>query len=145
MSQLLFILLIVTSAAGFPTLFIELIYSYILFFGANDGESAKIGAKLKVDMDMIRTYQLYSPSHADFQLHHFPIYASRLRYVVRKMDEWRPQSIRHLAVRPYRDPLSFYAFWFATVIGIVSILGLGATVAQTFVAFKSFNQPVNLG
>lgn len=33
---------------------------------------------------------------------------TRVRYIVVKMDEWHPQTFRFLAVRPYRDPLSFY-------------------------------------
>jgi hypothetical protein len=113
-------------------------YSYILLFGADEGKSGKIGTRLNVDMKTVQKYlNRYSPSHADFQLHHFPIYAPRLTHVIQKMEEWRPQSIRHLALRPYRDPMSFYAFWFATVIGIASILGLALSLAQTFVAFKS--------
>jgi hypothetical protein len=109
-------------------------------YGADDGEFQKIGKKYlkKSDVDIIQTFQArYAPSHADFGLHHFPIYGSRLRYIIKKMDDWRPQSILQLAVRPYNDPLSFYAFWFATIIGIVSVLGLGATLAQTFAAFKA--------
>ena len=114
-------------------------FSYILIFCADDGYSQKIGRRmLKGHMELIKLYQArYAPSHADFGLHHFPIYGSRLRYITQKMDDWRPQSIGQLAVRPYKDPLSFYAFWFATFIGFVSLLGLGATMAQTYAGFRA--------
>lgn len=126
-------------AAGLPTLFLELMFSYVLIFCADDAFSQRTGkAMLNSDYELIKMYQKrYAPSHADFGLHHFPIYASRLRYVIQKMDDWRPQSILQLAVRPYKDPLSFYAFWFATVIGTVSFLALGAAFAQTYAVFRA--------
>lgn len=114
-------------------------YSYVLVFGDWHGNSRKLSKPLSKDeKELIKTYRgRYAPSHADFEARHFPIYASRLRYIIKKMDEWRPQSLQQLAVRPYNDPLSFYAFWFATIIGILGILGLGATIAQTYAAFKA--------
>jgi len=124
-------------AAGIPTFFLELLYSHILFF-ARDRNSETIGAKLGLDMSLIREFRdHYSPVHSDLQLQNFPVYAHRLQYIQRKMNEWRPQSILELAVRPYKDPITFYAFWFATIIGLAGIFGLSIGIAQTYAAFKS--------
>jgi hypothetical protein len=112
-------------AARMPTLFLELMYSYILFF-ARDKRLEKDGEQLGIDMSLIRDFRdNYSPVQSDLQLQDFPIYATRLQCIQKKMNKWRPQTLRELAVRPYRDPLTFYAFWFATIFGVMSILALG--------------------
>jgi len=38
---------------------------------------------------------------------------------------------------PYDDPIAFYAFWLAAFIGIIGIL---ATLAQTYASLKSSSQ-----
>jgi hypothetical protein len=64
--------------AGLPTFFVELLYSHVLFFG-RDPSSAKIGAKLGIDMSLIQEfYDHYCPVDWDLQLQNFPIYANRL-------------------------------------------------------------------
>jgi hypothetical protein len=108
----------------------------VLFFG-RDKRSEKIGEAMGVHMDLIREFRdECSPVGSALHLQDFPIYATRLYNIQRRMNEWRPQTIRELAVRPYKDPVTFYAFWFATFIGMVSIVGLGATLAQTYAAFR---------
>jgi hypothetical protein len=88
-------------------------------------------------MLFLKGFRVHSPVQVELQLQDFPIYGNRLHYIQQKMNEWHPQRLRELFIRPYRDPLAFYAFWFATVIGIVSVLGLMATLAQTYAAFKA--------
>lgn len=122
-----------------PTFFLELMYSHVLLFSRNKA-SKYIGKSLKLNMDLIQDFsKVYSSVHTDFRLQDFPLYGSRLQNVQRKMNEWRPQTITELAVRPYQDPLTFYAFWFATFFGTVSILGLGASIVQAVVGIKSLH------
>ena len=89
-----------------------------------------------LEMDLIREFREECSIGTALHLQDFPIYAPRLQNIQRRMNEWRPQTIRELAVRPYKDPLNFYAFWFATFIGFISVVSLGATLAQTYAAFR---------
>ena len=112
-------------------------YSHVLFFG-RDKRSEKVGESLGVDMDLIRDFRdNYSPVQSDFQFQHFPIYSTRLQCIQKKMNEWRPHTLRELAVRPYQDPLTFYAFWFATLVGVLSFMSLGAAIAQAIASIQS--------
>jgi hypothetical protein len=91
-------------------------------------------------MTLIREFRdNYLLIQSELQLQDFPIYASRLHSVQTKINEWRPQRFREMWIRPYKDPIAFYAFWFAGFIGLVGILGLGATLAQTYATFKGLH------
>jgi len=91
-------------------------------------------------MQLLRDFRDdYFPFNLDLHLTHFPIYGSRLQFIQQKMNEWRPQSFRELAIRPYKEPLTFYAFWFAIFVGIVTILGLGAALVQSYGAMRSIS------
>lgn len=55
-------------AAGMPSMFMELMYSYVLFF-ARDAQSEKIGSSLRIDMDLVRDFRdRYSPVTSDLHL-----------------------------------------------------------------------------
>jgi len=116
-----------------------------LLFG-RDEKSARIGKSLGVDILFIQGFRDgYSPFRSTLLLQHFPIYQTRLQHIQKRMNEWRPQSFRELFIKPYRDPLSFYALQFASFVGVMTILGLGATLAQTYAAFKAIAMQGQLG
>jgi hypothetical protein len=111
------------------------LYSHILFFGRKDDrDSEKIGKCLGIDVSVVHEFRdKFSLIKEDFRLQDFPVYAPRLENVQRKMNDWHPHTIRELAIRPYN---TFYAFWIASFIGIVSILSLATSIAQTYAGFK---------
>jgi hypothetical protein len=108
-----------------------LLNSYVLIF-ARDEKSKKIGKSKGINMELICDYhENHYLMWREFRLSDFPIYASHLVNVQRQMNDWRPETLVELATRPYRDPLTFYAFWFSISIGLVSIFALGGVLATT--------------
>lgn len=57
------------------------------------------------------------------------------------MNDWRPQRARDLLKRGYKDPLTWWGFIFAVVVGIIGVLSLGVGVVQTFKAFHPSPAP----
>ncbi len=113
-------------------------HSHVLVYGLDDVSELKGNSRLgERNMSLIRGFRdFYSPISSDLRLENFPIYGARIQHIQQKMEEWRPRSIRELYIRPYKDPLAYYAFWFAAFIGVVGVLSLGATIAQTVASFK---------
>ncbi|ORY10011.1 hypothetical protein BCR34DRAFT_359482 [Clohesyomyces aquaticus] len=70
----------------------------------------------------------------------YVVFERRLRMLQAYVDSQRPGGIQALW-RDRRDGLAWYTFWAVIFIGgsglIVSVLSLGATVAQTIAAFRS--------
>jgi len=142
-----------TRFARRPTLFKELFFTYALFF-LRDSRSGKIGGKFGLNSKSLRDVLLkeflnvtdsqriiiwHTKSSAeafDFRLEDFNIYAKRLEYIQRKMRLWHPQTLQELAIRPYKDPLTYYAFWFAGFFGIASIILVFLGIIQTYTAFE---------
>jgi hypothetical protein len=53
------------------------------------------------------------------------------------MDSWQPWNFKELIISPYKDPIPFYAFWFTLFIGVLSIVAVEVSIAQTYTMFKS--------
>jgi len=60
----------------------------------------------------------------------FTLLRPRLWELRQEMNDWRPQRVRDLFRRGYRDPLTWYGFWFAAIVGTLGTLSLGVSVAQ---------------
>ena len=109
-------------AMGFPRLFDELVDSLFLFF-CRDLRSKKIAESLGVDVNLILDFRSIQTSvRPELQLQDFPSYSPRLQHIQRKMNDWRPQTFRQLSERPYKDPITYYAFWAALALGIVTVM-----------------------
>ena len=57
------------------------------------------------------------------------------------LSTWKPKSVWELRYPGYGgvDPVSLYGFYFAAIFGLITLLTLGLTVAQTFSGFKALN------
>jgi hypothetical protein len=128
-------------AAGIATHFQELLYSHIVLFGC-DERSEEIGLSLYENdefMTGLRKFRDYHSAQKPYlYLQSYPVYGTRLQIVLHRMNSWRPQNLRQAVIKPYSDPLSYYAFWFAVGIGTVTILSLVATMMQTYVSYQAY-------
>lgn len=57
------------------------------------------------------------------------------------LKRWKPKTVWEMHYPGYGgvDPVGLYAFYFAAVLGIVTLISLGVTIAQTFAAFKALD------
>ena len=126
------------SIAGIATVLLEVLNTYILFFDRHHA-SEKVATSLKIDMTVLKefrkTYTLAVGTSLQYQ--DFPVYANRLRSVLTRMEEWRPQNYRELAIQPYKNPMEYHAFWFSGYLAIFTILSLATSIAQTYAQFKA--------
>lgn len=88
------------------------------------------------DVELVRDY-CKNWSAESLQITDFAIYGSRLQHIHQSMIDWRALVLRDLRFRPYRDPLSYYAFWFAVFLGSIGILGLGLNAAQLAISYQT--------
>jgi hypothetical protein len=89
-----------------------------------------------IDMKIISDYQdrWLIGGISSVQLTDFPIYGSRLEMIHQRMKDWHPECLSDLLIKPYRNPLLFYTFWFATSLAIVTmgLVLLSYKVSQDF-------------
>lgn len=71
------------------------------------------------------------------RLEDFVLLRPRLFELQREMNEWRPQRMKDLFRRGYKDPLTWYGFWFATIIGSIGILSLGISITALIKQFET--------
>ena len=130
---------------GLPTFLAELLESHRLLFGAPKSESIARSLQdtdprthciKEIDLKLVKDYCKNWSEHS-LQITDFPIYGSRLQHIYQRMVDWRALVIRDVRFRPYHDPLSYYAFWFAVIIGSIGFLGLGLNAAQVVSNFRS--------
>jgi hypothetical protein len=132
--------LTISSAGGFPRFYKELFLTYVLLFGGDDKdpEIGKSDVVLLPDfVAHLRAYRKEEPNILSLQS--FLVYGTRLRTIQDTLEKWRPRSIAQLAVRPYHDPLSYYAFWAVILFGFIGLLGLATSVIQAVGSFKGTN------
>jgi len=141
---------LIDRAAGISQLGLELSRSHALIFLQEPTvRSQRLADQLNLDLG----YVYLAGTHVkpfDFKtvfydalewgniprLEDFLFLRPRLYELQREMIEWRPQKVGDLLRRRYKDPLTWYGFWFATVIGSIGILSLGVSVTSLIKQFK---------
>lgn len=109
-----------------PTFLDELLLSHALFFGRSTPSASVMNTLFKkIDMGIVNDYRdHWSGDISAVHISDFPIYGSRLQSIHQRMTDWRPLRLKDLRIRPYRDSLSYYAFRFAMIFGLLGGLGL---------------------
>jgi hypothetical protein len=59
------------------------------------------------------------------------------------LKEWRPKTVWEMRYSGYGgvDPVGLYAFYFASLFGVIAIIGLGVSAAQAYAGFKGLHIP----
>jgi hypothetical protein len=114
---------------GLDTYLDELLLSHSLFFGRSKKPdyttATSTTPKLRgVNTTLIEDYQKYwSEDISAVHITDFPIYGHRLQTIHQRMTDWRSLEFWHSwNHRPYRDSLPFYAFRFALILGVLSMV-----------------------
>lgn len=114
---------------------VELWKTYLLLFSRDDA-SMHIATTNGVNMSVLRTCRFHIfPVNVPLQLEDFPFFQHRLHLIQEKMDEWRPQSVKQLFTRGYRDPINYYTFVTAMFFGVLGIVGVAASIVQAVASF----------
>lgn len=69
------------------------------------------------------------------RLEDFILLRPRLFELQKEMNDWRPQRVSELFRRGYKDPLTWYGFWFAFIVGSLGTLSLAVSITQTVKQF----------
>jgi hypothetical protein len=124
---------------GLPTYLTELFASHCLLFAESEEIVKRINGGSAIDLELLKDYQSYRPQ-TPFQMTDFPIFGNRIQHIHQRMVDWRPLRLRDLYYRPYKDPVTYYAFAFAVFIGLIGIVGLVANVGQFIVSMLTFKK-----
>ena len=137
-------------AAGISQLGLEISRSHALIFLQEPSfRSHRLAHSLHIDLGQVSLAAQVRP--VDFKtvfydalefgniprLEDFLLLRPRLFELQREMNEWRPQKLRDLFRRGYKDPLTWYGFWFATIVGSLGILSLGVSITALIKQFET--------
>jgi hypothetical protein len=84
-----------------------------------------------IDMRVVSDYHdKWSSSISTAHITDFPIYGSRLETINQRMTDWRPLHLKDLRYRPYRGSVTYYAFIFAAIFGVLGIAQLVLSIVS---------------
>lgn len=137
-------------AAGISQLGLELSRSHALIFLQEPSlRSQRLAQSLHIDLGQVSLAAQVRP--VDFKtvfydalefgniprLEDFVLLRPRLFELQKEMNDWRPQQMGDLFRRGYKDPLTWYGFWFAAIIGSIGILSLGISITALVKQFQT--------
>ena len=107
--------------------------------------SSDIGRRIGLDMtetetkEYARTFiSTFSEDWGNLLDKSLPFQERKIK-LYKTLKEWKPKTVWEMRYAGYGgvDPVGLYAFYFASLLGIITIIGLGVTAAQTYSGFCS--------
>jgi hypothetical protein len=103
----------------------------------------RLGVEMSLEEAHTLTIEIHGPHSQEFGtiLSRLVVFAERADKLQTALRNWKPRTIMELRYSGYGgvDPVGLYAFYFAAFFGIITVVGLTLTGAQTYAAFKALD------
>jgi hypothetical protein len=118
-----------------------------LMNGMRSKKSLEIGQRIGVDLteaEAIEHARAFLGSHSEDWgglLDSCTPFREREIRLYKTLKEWKPKTIWEMRFSGYGevDPVGLYAFYIASVFGLIAIIGLGLSIVQTYTGIKVLN------
>jgi hypothetical protein len=115
------------------------------WLGIPSNSSAKIGRRVGVNLsesEVLSCVAGFIDVKSDdlgLLLNYCGLFKEREIKLYKTLKEWKPKTVWEMRYSGYGgvDPVGLYAFYFASVFGLIAVLGLVVSILQAYAGFKA--------